>query len=242
MSLRSSAQLMTLQDVYESIRRENSQDRPYGGFHSFRRDLNDFENRIDVPFEIRKMIERIRPLNEGTQLSLDDARLIVEHLPLSKGGGRKILVIQSHSGSPVGLSSPRLFTRAEAFQLTGLTVSQLMKLESDRLIVPVQSGTRFAYSWRQLIALCAIRRLNCSRQCKARIIESAVIQLEDESRDFAGSYLMAYGEKAHWIAKDRVLDCVLKATQKDQGQTLNLISYDALVGSLETLQSAISAA
>lgn len=136
------------------------------------------------------------------------------------------------------------FTRNEASILSGLTVSQLLTLERNKLIVPTpdphgpeKSGSiaRIYYNWAQIIELRGIKRLRES--CTLAQLKRAVKVLDEiqgKGVVFSDKRLIAYGNQIFWIDDNpqSFTQTVTQLTGKNPGQILLTFTYGELISDL----------
>ncbi len=131
-----------------------------------------------------------------------------------------------------------MFNRVETVALTELTLSQLMTLERNGLVIPDResgvdaSGATILYTWPQIVELRAIKRLR--QTCSYPTLKQAVTVLDDltcGNIDFSDKRLIAYGNAIYWIANDpdTFQTTITQLTGKNPGQGLITFTYFELL-------------
>lgn len=137
----------------------------------------------------------------------------------------------------------KMFTRNEASILSGLTVSQLLTLERNKLITPAPDPTgpektgsiaRIYYNWSQIVELRGVKRLRES--CTLAQLKKAVKVLDEIQGTicFSDKRLIAYGNQIFWIDDNpqSFTQTVTQLTGKNPGQILLTFTYGELISDL----------
>lgn len=246
-----SRNLYSIRDLWLFTRFVGESEPAYTNIGSYRRALNELSMRKKTPDDVHKILDELKtPLGQWTKsvcISESSAQKIAEAFPgrrkeFTPSAGYQSFCRTTNSSGP-DVNGPRLYSRTRVSQLTGLTGAQLIKLDEDRFVVPRRQGKAVGYTWRQLLVLFAFQKIRAPRSIKAAIIRDGLGDLQDESRDFDGMYLAAYGSIVDWIHRDSVADWIIGVTSRFlQGEPVNLISYDDMVFRLNDLDSMLGAA
>lgn len=259
MAIKNGERSYTLQDIWAGTIHEGDSVPAYGDCGTLKRALFDVLRHPRTHAEVKSILKSLRtPTGRwlmGKSISESQVQLVVKALPSDRQQQVKVFVpqretvqvdLRKKTVSANQDMSPDLYTRARVAQLTSFTVSQLIQLDREGLVVPKRYGGRIGYTWRQVIGLRFIHAINSVKDIRAlrvAIAEGPLKLIEDESRDFSGAYLAAYGTHSEWVRDDSISAWAVRVAEKfGQGLPLNLISYDAIVSRLTKLRDLMDVA
>ena len=132
------------------------------------------------------------------------------------------------------------FNRAETVDLTGLTLSQLMTLEKNKLVVPTRgegrdnTGASILYSWPQVIEIRAIAKLRQSCSYPTLKRAAAVLQEMTNQPNLSDKRLVAYGNEVYWIVDNpqNFHETVTQLTGANPGQVLISFTCSELIAEI----------
>lgn len=132
------------------------------------------------------------------------------------------------------------FNRAETVDLTGLSLSQLMTLEKNKLVVPTRgegrdnTGASILYSWPQVIEIRAIAKLRQS--CSYPTLKRAAVVLQEMTNqpNLSDKRLVAYGNEVYWIvdSPENFHETVTQLTGANPGQILISFTCSELIAEI----------
>lgn len=258
MAIKNGEQLYTLQDIWAGTLHEGDSSPAYGDCGTLKRMLLDVLRDSKTRSDVKVILRSLRTstgrwiMDKGVPES--GVRLIVDALPFDRQRQVKVFIpqrniVQVDSRKKVTSADQDvlldLYPRARVAQLTSFTVSQLIQLDRENLVIPKRHGGRLGYTWRQVIGLRCLHAVDSVKDIRAlrlSIAEGPLKLIEDESKDFSGFCLAAYGSRSEWIRNDLVSDWVVRSVGEfGQGLPLNLISYDAIVSRLTKLRDLMDA-
>lgn len=259
MAIKNGERLYTLQDIWAGTFHEGDTTPAYGDCGTLKRAFFDVLRHPKTRPEVKSILNSLRTQTGrwimGKGITESQVRLLVDSLPSDRQQQVKVFAprreaVQVDSRKKVASVDkdmlPDLYARARASQLSGFTVSQLIQLERECLVVPKRYGGRIGYTWRQVIGLRFLHAISSVKDIRAlrlAIAEGPLKLIEDESRDFSGAYLAAYGTRSEWVRNDSISAWAVRVTEKSgQGLPLNLISYDAIVSRLTKLRDLMDVA
>ena len=132
------------------------------------------------------------------------------------------------------------FNRAETVDLTGLSLSQLMTLEKNKLVIPTRgeardnSGASILYSWPQVIEIRAIAKLRQSCSYPTLKRAAAVLQEMTNQPNLSDKRLVAYGNEVYWIVDNpqNFHETVTQLTGANPGQILISFTCSELIAEI----------